>query len=49
MRLWLDPNKMESRSLTTNDVVDALHQQNVQVAAGNDRPEDLAQRTGIFS
>ena len=34
MRLWLDPNKMESRSITTNDVVDALQQQNVQVAAG---------------
>ncbi len=34
MRLWLDPNKMESRSITTNDVVDALRQQNVQVAAG---------------
>ncbi|MGC8604628.1 MAG: efflux RND transporter permease subunit [Desulfomonilaceae bacterium] len=35
MRLWLDPNKMKSRSLTTNDIVDALRQQNVQVAAGN--------------
>jgi len=34
MRLWLDPKKMESRSITTNDVVDALSQQNVQVAAG---------------
>ncbi len=34
MRLWLDPNKMEARSITTNDVVDALRQQNVQVAAG---------------
>ncbi len=34
MRLWLDPSKMESRSITTNDVVDALQQQNVQVAAG---------------
>lgn len=34
MRLWLDPKKMESRLLTTNDVVDALRQQNVQVAAG---------------
>ncbi len=34
MRLWLDPKKMESRSITTNDVVDALQQQNVQVAAG---------------
>jgi hydrophobic/amphiphilic exporter-1 (mainly G- bacteria), HAE1 family len=35
MRLWLDPKKMESRSITTNDVVDALQQQNVQVAAGS--------------
>lgn len=34
MRLWLDPNKMESRSITTNDVVKALSEQNVQVAAG---------------
>ncbi|MEW6348521.1 MAG: multidrug efflux RND transporter permease subunit [Thermodesulfobacteriota bacterium] len=34
MRLWLDPNKMETRAITTNDVVDALKQQNVQVAAG---------------
>ncbi|MBI5248366.1 MAG: efflux RND transporter permease subunit, partial [Desulfomonile tiedjei] len=34
MRIWLDPNKLESRGLTTNDVVDALRQQNVQVAAG---------------
>ena len=34
MRIWLDPNKMEARGLTTLDVVDALRQQNVQVAAG---------------
>ncbi len=34
MRIWLDPNKLESRSLTTNDVVNAVSQQNVQVAAG---------------
>jgi HAE1 family hydrophobic/amphiphilic exporter-1 len=34
MRIWLDPNKMESRSITTNDVVEALREQNVQVAAG---------------
>jgi hydrophobic/amphiphilic exporter-1 (mainly G- bacteria), HAE1 family len=34
MRIWLDPNKMESRQLTTADVVDALREQNVQVAAG---------------
>ncbi|MGC8658269.1 MAG: efflux RND transporter permease subunit [Desulfomonilaceae bacterium] len=35
MRLWLDPTKMKSRSLTTSDVVNALRQQNVQVAAGS--------------
>ncbi|MBI5571332.1 MAG: efflux RND transporter permease subunit, partial [Desulfomonile tiedjei] len=34
MRIWLDPNKLKARELTTNDVVDALRAQNVQVAAG---------------
>src|SRR6516225_8102720 len=34
MRLWLDPKKMASRSLTTSDVVKAIEQQNTQVAAG---------------
>ncbi len=34
MRIWLDPSRLEHNSLTTNDVVDALKQQNVQVAAG---------------
>jgi multidrug efflux pump subunit AcrB len=34
MRLWLDPNKMASRNLTAGDVVHAVQQQNVQVAAG---------------
>lgn len=34
MRLWLDPAKMASRKLTANDVVNALREQNVQVAAG---------------
>jgi HAE1 family hydrophobic/amphiphilic exporter-1 len=45
MRLWLDPHKMESRTITTNDVVDALSQQNVQVAAGmiGQRPNSQAQ------
>jgi HAE1 family hydrophobic/amphiphilic exporter-1 len=35
MRLWLDPNKLAARSLTAADVVTALSQQNVQVAAGS--------------
>lgn len=34
MRLWLDPVRMASRSLTAPDVVSALAEQNVEVAAG---------------
>src|SRR5437879_12524506 len=34
MRLWLDPVRMASRNLTASDVVNALREQNVQVAAG---------------
>ncbi len=34
IRLWLDPNKLASRRLTGGDVVSALREQNVQVAAG---------------
>jgi multidrug efflux pump len=34
MRVWLDPNKLASRGLTANDVVNALREQNAQVAAG---------------
>ena len=34
MRIWLDPDKLASRDLTTLDVLNALREQNVQVAAG---------------
>jgi HAE1 family hydrophobic/amphiphilic exporter-1 len=34
MRIWLDPAKMEARRISVNDVMNALSQQNVQVAAG---------------
>jgi len=34
MRVWLDPDRMWSRQLTTDDVVKAIQAQNVQVAAG---------------
>jgi len=34
MRLWLDPNRLASRSLTAQDVVNALNEQNLQVGAG---------------
>ena len=34
MRVWLDPQKMSFRNLTSSDVVTAITEQNVQVAAG---------------
>ena len=34
MRLWLDPFKLQQNNLTAADVVTALSEQNVQVAAG---------------
>ena len=34
MRLWLDPVRMAGRGLTASDVVSALQEQNVEVAAG---------------
>ncbi len=35
MRAWLDPEKMSARNLSASDVVRALREQNVQVAAGS--------------
>ncbi len=35
MRLWIDPDRLAARGLTANDVVQALREQNVQVAAGS--------------
>jgi HAE1 family hydrophobic/amphiphilic exporter-1 len=35
MRLWLDPVRLAARQLTAGDVVTALQEQNVQVAAGS--------------
>src|SRR5205823_6546552 len=34
MRVWLDPDKLQSRNLTAGDVIKVLREQNVQVAAG---------------
>jgi hydrophobe/amphiphile efflux-1 (HAE1) family protein len=34
MRIWLDPDRLQSLGLTANDVVTALQGQNVQVASG---------------
>ena len=45
MRLWLDPAKLASRELTAGDVVNALREQNLQVAAGalGDAPAPVEQ------
>jgi multidrug efflux pump subunit AcrB len=34
MRVWLDPDKVAARNLSASDIVTALREQNVQVAAG---------------
>jgi multidrug efflux pump len=34
MRVWLDPDKLQSRGMTADDVIRVLREQNVQVAAG---------------
>src|SRR2546426_5880954 len=34
MRVWLNPNQLASHNLTATDVVTAIREQNVQVAAG---------------
>ena len=34
LRVWLDPDKVAARNLTAGDVVRAIREQNVQVAAG---------------
>ncbi len=45
MRLWLDPAKLAGRRITAADVIGALREQNVQVAAGalGDAPSSLDQ------
>ncbi len=44
MRIWLDPDKVATRGLTASDIVAALREQNVQVAAGSvgQQPETSA-------
>src|SRR4051794_3878324 len=34
MRIWVDPNKLAAREMTAGDVIRAIGEQNVQVAAG---------------
>ena len=34
MRIWIDPDKASSRNLTASEIVSAIREQNIQVAAG---------------
>ena len=49
MRLWLDPTKLAARNITAADVLTALREQNVQVAAGalGDAPAPVDQEYTI--
>jgi hydrophobic/amphiphilic exporter-1 (mainly G- bacteria), HAE1 family len=51
MRLWLDPIKMARNGLTTDEVVTAVREQNVQVAAGQigqpPTPDDQAYQISV--
>ncbi|MDB6077091.1 MAG: transporter, hydrophobe/amphiphile efflux family, partial [Akkermansiaceae bacterium] len=50
MRIWLDPNKVAARGMTASDVVAAIREQNVQVAAGSvgQQPNPKAKDTELL-
>ena len=47
MRIWLDPEKLKARDLTTEDVLAAIREQNVQVAAGQVGQSPVAEGPGL--
>ncbi|MDS1141621.1 multidrug efflux RND transporter permease subunit [Pusillimonas sp. SM2304] len=51
MRIWLDPQKVAQRGMTASDVVAAIREQNVQVAAGvigaSPSPADVALQLSV--
>src|SRR2546423_3015176 len=46
MRVWLDPEQLAARDMTAGDVIKALQEQNVQVAAGGPGSASLPPRPG---
>jgi multidrug efflux pump len=42
MRIWIDPDKAAARGMTSSDIVNAIREQNVQVAAGAIGQQPLA-------
>src|SRR5712672_96918 len=47
MRVWLNPDKLAARNLTASDVVTAIREQNVQVAAGAIGQQPVAHPVGF--
>ncbi len=47
MRIWLDPEKLAARDLTTVDLLNALREQNVQVSGGQIGQEPAVNETGF--
>ncbi len=47
MRVWLDPARMAARGLAPSDVVGAIREQNVQVAAGSLAQQPVGAPTGF--
>ncbi|MBI1346571.1 multidrug efflux RND transporter permease subunit [bacterium] len=47
MRIWLDPEKLAARDMTASDVLRAISEQNVQVAAGRIGQPPISQNTEI--
>ncbi len=47
MRVWLDPDRMAARGLTPSDVVAAIREQNLQVAAGSLAQQPVASPTAF--
>ena len=53
MRIWLEPDKLAQLGLTANDVVNALSEQNLQIAAGSvgapPQPSDQVFEYSVFT
>jgi multidrug efflux pump len=47
MRLWLDPQRIAAKNLTAGDVVNAVREQNIQVAAGAVGQQPVANPVGF--
>jgi HAE1 family hydrophobic/amphiphilic exporter-1 len=47
MRIWLDPEKLKQRSMTTAEAIQAIQEQNVQVAAGQVGAAPAPDNTGL--